>query len=79
MRSASDEKQLEYASSYDLCVVTHNRVDFENLARAYIASGKHHAGIVIAVRRHAHEVARRLLALMDSVTADEIVDQIRYL
>lgn len=75
---SSDEDQLNYAVSRRTTLVTHNRADFEFLARQYFNSGLKHYGIVIAVQRPAHEIVRRLLVILDQVTADEIEDQIRY-
>lgn len=74
----SDEEQLNYAVSRRATLVTHNRADFEFLARQYFNSGSKHYGIIIAVQRPAHEIARRLLVILDQVTADEVEDQIRY-
>lgn len=75
----SDEDQLNHAVSRRATLVTHNRADFELLARQYFHSGLKHYGIVIAVQRPAHEIARRLLVILDQVTAEEIEDQIRYI
>lgn len=77
-RGKSDAEQLHYAVSQRATLVTHNRADFEVLGREYFNSGRKHYGIVIAVRRPAFEIARRLLVILDRVTADEIEDQIRY-
>ena len=74
----SDAEQLNYAVSRHATLVTHNRADFELLARQYFNSGLKHYGMVIAVQRPAREIARRLLIILDRVTADEIEDQIRY-
>jgi hypothetical protein len=74
----SDAEQLAYAVSRRTTLVTHNRADFEVLAQKYFKSAWKHCGIVIAVQRPAHEIARRLLVILDQVTADEIEDQIRY-
>lgn len=74
----SDAEQLSYAVSRRTTLATHNRADFELLARQYFNSGLKHYGIVIAVQRPAREIARRLLVILDQVTADEIEDQIRY-
>jgi hypothetical protein len=60
-------------------LLTHNRADFEALHRAYIEGGRHHAGILIAVRHPAYEIVRRLLLILNAVTADEMRDQVRYL
>jgi hypothetical protein len=47
--------------------------------REYFAKGKPHAGIIIAVRRNASELARRALLLLNLLTLDEIENQVRYL
>ena len=77
-RGKSDAEQLDYAVGRRATLVTHNRADFEFLAREYFNSGRKHHGIVIAVRRPAHEITRRLLVILNHVTADEIEDQVRY-
>ena len=78
-RGASDADQLAYAAARGQALLTHNRGDFEALARAYALAGHQHAGIILATRRPPHEVARRLLRLLNQVTADEMRDQVRYL
>jgi hypothetical protein len=75
----SDAEQLAYASSQQQTLVTHNRADFEALAQAYFASGREHYGIILAVRRPPQEIARRLLLILNSVTADEMRNQVRYI
>jgi len=75
----SDAAQLEYAISQNRTLLTHNRADFEALAQAYFAAGKAHSGIIIAVRHPPHEIVRRLLLIMNHVTADEMKDQVRYI
>jgi hypothetical protein len=74
----SDEEQLAHAVGEQKAFLTHNRADFERLAREYFASGTPHYGIIIAVRRPPREIARRLLSLLNQVTADELMNQIRY-
>lgn len=75
----TDLQQLEFAAAGGWALVTHNRVDFEGLARQWIATGRSHAGMFICVRRAGPEIARRLLAVLNQVTADEMRDQIRYI
>lgn len=36
----TDKEQLEFASSLDRCLITHNRVDFEKLHLQYITDKK---------------------------------------
>jgi len=75
----SDREQLEYAITQRQALLTHNRADFELLARQYFSSGRSHHGIIVAVRRPATEIVRRLLVILNSVTRDEIENQLRYI
>ena len=73
-----DRAQLEYATSQDKTLLTHNRADFEALAGQYFSSGTLHSGIIIAVRHSPQEIVRRLLAILNSEAKDEIENQLRY-
>lgn len=61
--AGSDADQLAFAAEQRMAILTHNRADFEELARQYRESRRGHGGIIIAVRRPPHEIVRRLLAL----------------
>ncbi len=76
---SSDADQLTYAASRQKTLVTHNRAHFEALAREYLAEGRPHSGIILAGRHLPYEISRRLLVILNQVTADEIKDQIRYI
>ena len=78
-RGATDEEQLAYAAHRRYTLLTHNRADFEGLATRWLEAGRGHAGILIAVRRPVHDLARRLLVILNDVTADEIDNQVLYL
>lgn len=78
-RQNDDPAQMAYATAQNKVLVTHNRADFEALAQHYFATGQSHAGIIIAVRRSPYDLAARLMAILNNVTADEIRDQIRYI
>lgn len=77
-KSTRDEDQLVYAVSRRRALLTHNRDDFARLAKEYFTAGRKHHGIIVAVRRPPHEIARRLLIILNQATADEIEDQIIY-
>ena len=68
----SDAEQLAFATSQGRAILTHNRRDFEELHRRYTAAGQAHAGIVVATRRHPYDLSRRLLVLLNTLTADEM-------
>ena len=76
---STDEEQLAFAASQGKTILTHNRADFEALAQRYYEQRRTHSGIIVAVRRHPKELARRLLILLNSYTADEIENQLRYI
>ncbi len=59
--------------------MTHNRIDFERLVAEYFSAGRDHSGVVFAVRRSPQEIVRRLLLLLNEVSADEMTNQVRYI
>lgn len=80
MAGKSDDEQPRFASTRGSTIVTHNRTDFEKLHIRCLAEGKGHAGIIVATRRRGSEEAiRRLLHILDTVTPDEMMQQLRYI
>ena len=79
MLGRADPDQLAYAAARGLAIVTHNRGDFAELADQYADGGLTHGGIVLAFRRPPRELADRLLRTLNSVTADEMRDNLIYL
>lgn len=75
---ATDSEQLAHAVSLRRTFLTHNRADFEQLAREYFRAGRGHYGLIIAIRRPPRELAGRILSVLNTVTADEIENQLRY-
>ena len=75
----SDAEQLVYAINQRKTLLTHNRADFEALAKEYFTAGKMHYGIIVAVRRPPTEMARRLWLILNRVTSDEMQNQLRYI
>lgn len=75
----TDAEQLAYAAREQKALVTHNRRHFEALARTYLAAGRPHSGIILATRHPSHEMAWRLLRILNNVTADEMRFQVRYI
>lgn len=75
----SDAEQLSFAAIRKKVLLTHNRVDFEQLAKQYYEESRTHYGIIIAVRRLPNEMANRILEILNQTTADEMINQIRYI
>jgi len=74
----SDKDQFAYAVSQQKAFLTHNRPHFERLFQEYLTAGEKHSGLIIAVRRRPHDIARRILKILNFVTADEMENQLRY-
>ena len=78
----SDEAQLTYATEQGMAIVTYNAQDFIPLARTWFATGRAHAGIILSEQfsqRQFGELLRRVLRLLDSLTADEMYNRIAFL
>ena len=75
----SDQEQLAFAVSERMALLTHNRADFETLAQDYHEAGRMQHGIILAVRRPPREIVRRLLIILNHVTADEMQGGLRYI
>jgi len=79
MLGKSDSEQLDYAISQKNVFLTHNWIDFENLHKEYLKSGKEHYGIIIARRVNEHSMLKRLLKVLNRVTADEMKNHLKYI
>jgi predicted nuclease of predicted toxin-antitoxin system len=75
----TDAEQLAFAVSQRRVLVTHNRIHFEALALEYFAAERKHCGMIIAVQRPPEQIATRMLAILNQVTADEMENQLRYI
>ena len=71
-------EQLAFATAQSRAIVTHNHGDFEALATDYVQTGRHHSGIIVAYRRPPKQIALRLLRIVETVSAEEMRDQLRY-
>jgi len=78
-KSLSDSSQLEFASNQKMSILTHDRIDFENLAKEYFVNGKTHHGIIIAYHRKPNLIAERLSLVLNRATADEMINQVIYI
>jgi hypothetical protein len=78
----SDEAQLTYATEQGMAIFTYNVQDFIPLARAWYTIGREHAGIILSEQFSQHqfgELLRRMLRLLDHLSADEMYNRIVFL
>ena len=78
MLGKSDQEQLAYAAANDRCILTHNRVDYEDLHLQYAQANLIHSGIIVVPQKSPYEIVDLVMILLDSMTADEIANQLLY-
>jgi predicted nuclease of predicted toxin-antitoxin system len=81
-REHTDEAQLSYATTHGMVVLTYNAQDFIPLAHRWYLAGRDHAGIILSEQfsqRQFGELLRRVLRLLDRLTADELYNQVVFL
>ena len=74
-----DDKIMYYAVGEHRAVVTFNIKDFIPLAIQYYEDGKEHYGIVVSNQLPRGELQKRVIKLLKSVTAEELMNAVRYL
>jgi predicted nuclease of predicted toxin-antitoxin system len=70
----SDADHLAYATAHGRALFSFNAVDYLALHKTTLTEGKHHAGIIVSKQHPIRETIRRLLSLLNQVTADEMRD-----
>ncbi len=79
MIEQDDAEQLAFAASQGRAVVSINHKHFRPLHDQYMAEGRDHWGIILSTEESVPILRRRLLRLLNSVTAEELKNQIRWL
>ena len=82
MLGRTDEEHLVYAARNDMAILTFDKRDFSLLAHMWAMVGREHAGIIISPQfseRRVGELLQAVSQLLDSLTADEIRNQVVYL
>lgn len=75
----SDAEQLAYAAADVRALFTFNASDFFQLHREWIRADRSHWGIILSGQAPIGEITRRLLRLLNRVTADEMRNQLYWL
>ncbi|MEQ1604988.1 MAG: DUF5615 family PIN-like protein [Pyrinomonadaceae bacterium] len=78
-KSLPDDQQLEFAVANESLIVTHNRVDFEQLAVEYFNESKIHHGIIIATFKSPRAIADELIEILNRYSSEEFINQIIYI
>jgi predicted nuclease of predicted toxin-antitoxin system len=79
MLGVGDSEHLAYAASAQRALVTFNHKDFAPLHHHYRANAKEHWGIIFSTEETTAVLRRRLLRLLNTLSAEELRNQIRWL
>lgn len=79
MVEADDDEQLAYAAQEQRAIVTFNHKDFAPRHDQYLANGKDHWGIILSTEENPSVLRHRLLRLLNTLTAEELKNQVRWL
>ena len=79
MDEANDPVQLAYAVSQQRAIVTFNHKDFAPLHDQYMAEEQEHWGIILSTEESISILRHRLLRLLNSLSAEDLKNQIRWL
>jgi hypothetical protein len=75
----SDQEQFDYAVSEERAILTFNIKHFTSLFEIYWNAGTAHYGVIVSEQIPFGELLRRALNLLNTVTADEMKNNIKYL
>ena len=79
MLGKSNPEQLALAAFISWCILTHNWVDYGKLHLQYVTNEIEHSGIIVIPQKPAHEIVSRTIVLLDTLTADELSNQLLYI
>ncbi len=79
MKGAQDQQHLKLALETGRTILTYNAKHFRQLHQAYWEANQEPCGIVISEELEIGELLRCVLKLLNTVTADEMRGQLRFL
>ena len=77
--SATDAEQLAFATSQQRTIFTFNRGDFVRLHTDFVKNERPHAGIIVSDQLDIGIIARRLLKLLDTRSAEDMQSWLEFL
>jgi len=77
--SVPDEEHLRYAVSTGRTLFPFNTRDFARLHTEWLSTDRHHSGIIVSDQVQVGQLIRRLLRLLDGLSAEEMRDRLEFL
>ncbi len=79
MLEEEDDAQLAFAVSQQRAIASINHRHFVPLHEQYAAEGREHWGIILSTEESVRVYRRRLLRLLNTLSAEDLKNQIRWL
>ena len=79
MLADDDNVQLAFAAANERALVTFNHKDFATRHTQYLANGQTHWGIILSTEETPSVLRHRLLRLLNSLSAEDLLNQLRWL
>ncbi len=79
MLEDDDDTQLAFAVSQQRAIVSINHQHFAPLHEQYLAQGKEHWGIILSTEETTPVLRRRLLRLLNTLSAEDLKNQMHWL
>ena len=74
-----DGAQLQFAYNQQRCLMSFNVKDFVMLHNRYVKQGTEHAGIIVSKQLTVGETLRKLLALLQRISAESMKNRLEFL
>jgi hypothetical protein len=78
-RGLSDESQFQFAAEQGRTILTYNTQDFVPIYELWYEIGHDHAGLIVSDEIPHGELVRRVTKLLETVSAEEMKNMLRYL
>jgi predicted nuclease of predicted toxin-antitoxin system len=75
----NDQDQMMFAATEERTLLTFNIQDFVPIFEEWWENGRDHAGLIVSQQLPISEIQRRVLQMLNTVTTDEMVNNIRNL
>lgn len=75
----SDEDQMAFAAAEGRTLLTFNIQDFVPIFETWWENSRDHAGLVVSQQLPLGEIQRRILRMLNTITADEMANNLRNL
>ncbi|GJL67213.1 MAG: hypothetical protein NPIRA05_21840 [Nitrospirales bacterium] len=79
LSGTSDLQQIQFATKNSYAIISYNSSDFPRLHYEILNTGNHHSGIIVATQDNPRNNVKALLSLLNTFSAEDLVDQLVYL